>query len=264
MPAIARPEFSTTEFFDSEMADQVDETANQAGTTADREAMKALQYQIATAATFETDGNIDGAPGSPVVVGVDQAFTDGTSVSAAVAMQDGDVIDKSSAHSPIPLPYIPGLLAFREGPAIEAALADLAVEPDYILFDGSGRIHYRQAGIAVHMGVVFDVPAIGVAKSLLCGEPKGDISGLDGGDQVPIYADESVSAPSDTMLGYALQTRQFQSENRYVNPVYVSPGHRIDAHMAADRTLTACAGYKLPEPIRRADSWVNDLTNNGG
>jgi deoxyribonuclease V len=244
----------------------------------DRAEMESLQRELASVARFHADHDLtaeavaravgaiesqsltdppDSSQASgdtPIVAGVDQAFRGEEAVSAVVAMQNGEVVETVHAAEPAVLPYIPGLLSFREGTSIVTALEALSVEPDLLLLDGSGRIHYREAGIATHVGVLFDVPAIGVAKKLLCGTPERDTDGLETGERVPILADEGVTAPEGTLIGYAVQTRQFDSPNRYVNPVLVSPGHRIGAESAADVALAAAAGYKLPEPIRRADA----------
>jgi deoxyribonuclease V len=173
-------------------------------------------------------------------------------------MQDGAVIEEVHAVEPTEIPYIPGLLAFREGGPIVAALAELSVEPDLLCVDGSGRIHYREAGLATHVGVLVDLPAIGVAKNLLCGTPESETDGLDAGETVSVLADESVPAPHGAPIGAAVQTRQFDSPNRDVNPVLVSPGHRVGVETAADLALATAAGYKLPEPIRRADTLAGE------
>jgi deoxyribonuclease V len=260
MPAIQRPEFLP----DPDL---------------DRDEMEALQHEIAAAAHFEDEHDLDtdavaravGAVRSdrltdsatttdaPIVAGVDQAFLDdGDAVSAVVAMQDGEVIEAVHAVEPTEIPYIPGLLAFREGSPIVTALTELSVEPDLLLVDGSGRIHYREAGLATHIGVLVDLPAIGVAKNLLCGTPESETEGLETGDRVPILADESMTAPDGEPVGAAVQTRQFDSPNRHVNPVLVSPGHRVGVDTAADLALASSAGYKLPDPIRRADSLAGE------
>lgn len=200
----------------------------------------------------------------PLVAGVDQSFLldrePHRALSAIVVMRGNDVVERVHAVTSLEIPYIPGLLAFREGGPILGAMQRLECEPDLYLFDGSGRIHFRQAGIATHMGVLFDVPAIGVAKSLLCGEPVGETSGLETGETVAIQAGsgDRVNAPPETTLGYAVQTKQYHSSSRYVNPVYVSPGHRISAETAADLVLGLTAGYKLPEPIRLADGYATE------
>ena len=242
----------------------------------ERDEMEALQREIADAAVFEDDYAFDpsalgdplastaSAGEPPVVVGVDQSFLTNEAgdqdraLSAVVAMQGGEVIERVHAVTPLEIPYIPGLLSFREGRPILEALEELAVEPDLVLFDGSGRIHFRQAGIATHMGVVRDVPSVGVAKSLLCGSPREDLEDLPEGARVAIEANRRVDAPDGTLLGYAVQTRQYESPNRYINPLYVSPGHRVGPETAADVALALATSYKLPEPVRRADSYADE------
>lgn len=244
-----------------------------------REEMEALQRDVAETAIFDDDFSFDpttifdhqsradadqktfdesGEP--PLVAGIDQAFLDDKALSAVVVTQGGTVVERAGAVVDIEIPYIPGLLSFREGRAILAALDELTVEPDLLVLDGSGRIHYRQAGIATHIGVMVDLPAIGVAKSLLCGTPTRSLEEpLVEGERVAILADERVEAPPSTVLGHAYQSRQYESPNRYVNPLYVSPGHRLGVDTATDLVAGMCAGYKLPEPTRLADRYVAEL-----
>ncbi|RZH66829.1 endonuclease V [Natrinema altunense] len=238
--------------------------------------MEALQREIGTLATFEDDFAFDpdalsnplastadgGKP--PVVGGVDQSFLTNDAgdqdraLSAVVATRGGEVIERVHAVTPLEIPYIPGLLSFREGAPILAALENLSVDPDLCLFDGSGRIHFRQAGIATHMGVVRDVPSIGVAKSLLCGMPREDTDDRPTGTKIPIESNARVDAPDGTVLGYAVQTRQYDSPNRSINPLYVSPGHRVGPETAADIAFALASSYKLPEPVRLADKYADD------
>jgi deoxyribonuclease V len=250
-----------------------------------RTEMEALQREIAAAARFVDDLDCDPAAvcaGStadtsdppqtrlgdrpddpPLVAGVDQAFRDGEAVSAVVVLRGGEVVERASAAVPVEIPYIPGLLSFREGGAILAALSRLACDPDVLFVDGSGRIHFREAGLATHIGVAVDVPAVGVAKNLLCGRPRESLSDpLPEGRRVAIEADADVTAPEGTVIGYAVQTRQYDSGNRHVNPLYVSPGHRVSAETAADLVEQCCAGYKLPEPTRLADSHADEAKRN--
>lgn len=232
-----------------------------------REEMKTFQRDIARAATFEDDLPFDPAAVStantlaaadpPVVIGIDQAFLEEQVVGAIVALRGGEVIERTSAVVDLEFPYIPGLLSFREAGAIIAAFGELDIVPDLAVFDGSGRIHFREAGLATHLGVLFDLPSIGVAKGLLCGTPQTSLDGLSEGTRVAIEADESVETTGEGPIGYALQTRQYESGNRYINPVYVSPGHRIDAETATDLVENLCDGYKLPEPTRLADSYAD-------
>ncbi|MFW5974162.1 MAG: endonuclease V, partial [Natrialbaceae archaeon] len=148
-----------------------------------RDEMEALQREIAAVATFHDDFDFAPAaigfespvdtpdegthrpPGDgPIVAGVDQAFLGegDRALSAVVAMQDGAIVDRAHAVVDTEIPYIPGLLSFREGGAILAALSHLTVVPDLLVLDGSGRIHFREAGLATHVGVTLGVPAIGV------------------------------------------------------------------------------------------------------
>jgi deoxyribonuclease V len=229
----------------------------------DHDEMVALQRDIARAAAFANDtAGQTALDGGAVVAGVDQAFDDDEAVSVVVLLEDGNVVERSSARLETALPYVPGLLAFREAPSVVAALSVLDRTPDVVLFDGSGRIHYRQAGLATHVGVVFDVPAVGVTKNLLCGEPRSSLDRkLPAGTRIPVDPDQEVEGSPDGPIGYALQTRQFEGDGRHVNPVYVSPGHRVSAETAAN-VVEACGdGYKLPEPIRLADRAAAEVTD---
>jgi len=236
--------------------------------------MEALQRDIADAAVvtdefaFDPDAvSLDGPAGQatlgeragrtstpvdrPLVAGVDQAFVGDRAVSAVVVLRGREVVERVYAVEETEIPYVPGLLSFREGGAILAAFAELACEPDVVLVDGSGRIHYREAGLATHIGVTLDVPTVGVAKNLLCGEPQESLDRkLPEGARVAIEADAAV-------IGYAVQTRQYDSDAQSINPLIVSPGHRVSAETAADLVLATAAGYKLPEPTRLADSYAD-------
>jgi deoxyribonuclease V len=229
-----------------------------------RSEMERLQREIATSAMFADDleGALDpGAEQQPTVAGVDQGFDGDTATSAAVVMRGETVIERTHASEPAEMPYVPGLLSFREGGAVLSALGALETDPDVVLVDGSGRIHFREAGLATHVGVTLDQPTVGVAKSLLCGTPTGSTSGLSGGARVPIEADETVTAPEGTVIGHAVQTRQYDTDSRHINPVYTSPGHRVGADTAADIAERHATRYKLPEPIHRADRYAAELTD---
>jgi deoxyribonuclease V len=246
-----------------------------------REAMEQVQRDIADAATFADDIGFDptavtvgrtgdhdadqtrlGDPGDPpLVAGVDQAFAGEDAVSAVVVTRGEEVVERVHAVEPTEIPYIPGLLSFREGGAILAALADLTTDPDLLVVDGSGRIHFREAGLATHIGVTVDCPAVGVAKNLLCGRPRESLADpLPEGRRVAVEADRDVTAPDGTVIGYAYQSRQYDSPKRHVNPLYVSPGHRVGAETAVDLVERCCGGYKLPEPTRLADSYADEVT----
>lgn len=221
-----------------------------------RDEMVALQHEIAERAVFEDD-----FVGDEIVEGVDQAFAhDGdVAVSAAVVLRGNETVETATARRETRFPYIPGLLAFREGEAVVASLRALETTPDIVLVDGSGRIHPRQASLATHVGVALDIPTVGVAKSLLCGEPRRSVERLGEGERVAIVTDDGVDAPNDTTIGYAYQSKQYSEDAATtVNPLYVSPGHRVSAETAVDLVAEACYGYKLSEPVRRADALADE------
>ncbi len=143
-------------------------------------------------------------------------------------------------------PYIPGLLSFREGPLLLEAFCKLEHEPDLIFFDGQGIARPRRLGIASHLGLWLDKPTIGCAKSLLIGkfiEPpsqKGNFTTLIDRDEV---------------IGVVLRTKD------HVNPIFLSPGHKIDLETAIQFTLACCDGYRIPKPTREADKYVGQLTS---
>lgn len=228
-----------------------------------REALESLQLEIAATADFTDSADslvrrIDA--GDAVIAGIDQAFLDGGSraISAIVVLSNGEIQERVHAVSTVDMAYIPGLLAFREGPPIIKALQALETVPDVLIFDGSGRIHFREAGIATHIGVLFDVPAIGVTKNLLCGTPEESLDGLSEESRVSVTADNTMTTPSGTIVGYAYQSRQFPDSKR-INPIYVSPGHRVAASTAVDIVAAVGGSYKLPKPIRLADSYAAQI-----
>jgi deoxyribonuclease V len=226
-----------------------------------RDSQIELQRDVARRAVFEDAHGLQlDDPTEMAVLGVDSAFAEDEVVSAAVVVCDGEVLERQFARAPLRMPYIPGLLCFREGEAVMAAMSKLQQTPDLLVCDGSGRIHLRQAGLATHLGVLFDIPSVGVAKNLLCGQPTESLSDpLPEGTRVSIEADERVEAVSDEdadwpTIGYAYQTRQFENtDNRHVNPVYVSPGHRLRAATAVKCAASTRSKYKLPRPVREAD-----------
>jgi len=148
-----------------------------------------------------------------------------------------DVIEVRVARGEPMLPYIPGLLSFRECPLILAACKMLANAPDLILVDGQGVAHPRRLGLASHLGLFLDVPTVGCAKSILCGshQPPGEEPGC----RAELVDDGEV-------VGAALRTRAG------VKPIYVSVGHRIDLASALHWVLECCRGYRLPQPTRLA------------
>jgi deoxyribonuclease V len=158
---------------------------------------------------------------------------------------DMSVIERVSAVVYEKFPYIPGLLSFREGPAIIEAYGKLSTKPDLLILDGQGRAHPRGFGIACHVGVILDVPALGVAKKRLYGtfeEP-----GEQPGSWSPLLSKEG------DRIGAVLRTK------KNTKPVFVSIGHKIDLPTALEIVSKCAKGYRIPEPTRQADKYVADL-----
>ncbi|MFQ3275034.1 MAG: deoxyribonuclease V [Candidatus Nanohaloarchaea archaeon] len=219
--------------------------------------MEELQIEIAEKAVFEDDFPF--SPGQKLkVAGIDQAFLEDKVISTVVVVQGDEVVERVKAVEDLEMPYIPGLLAFREATAIVTALQKLSVEPDILMLDGNGRIHYREAGIATHIGVLFDTPAIGVGKNLLCGELVRKTDHLEEGEKVPIHSDENMNTEKKELIGYAFQSRQYTNSYR-INPIYISPGHRVSAETSVEIVEKFCEGYKLPEPTRLADQYADEV-----
>lgn len=149
----------------------------------------------------------------------------------------------AALSAPSPIPYVPGYLGFRECPSLVGAYEQLPAEPDIIFVDGHGISHPRGLGIASHLGVLLDRPTIGVAKSILIGEPAGPL-GDEPGDRTPLVW------KGDT-IAMALRTR------RRARPLYISTGHRVSLETAVEWVLQATRGYRLPEPTRLAHEAAN-------
>lgn len=182
------------------------------------------------------------------VAGVDAAFSrDGTRCVAAAVLWDADaheVAEERVAERRLRFPYVPGLLSFREAPAVLAALRKLRRAPDAIVCDAHGLAHPRRFGLACHVGVLCDIPTVGCAKSRLVGE-HGEPAALRGSRRAVRDGGETV--------GSVLRTRDG------VRPVYVSVGHRIDLTSAERLVLRCTTGYRLPEPTRLADGVVGRM-----
>ncbi|MEA5552272.1 deoxyribonuclease V [Anabaena cylindrica UHCC 0172] len=181
------------------------------------------------------------------IAGVDMGFLEDGKISrAAVAVlsfPDLQVVETSLAYRPTVFPYIPGFLSFREIPALLDALEKIQTIPDIILCDGQGIAHPRRFGIACHLGLIVDIPTIGVAKSLFIGkyeelpEPRGSWQPL-------IHKKETIGAVLRTRTG--------------VKPLYISSGHRISLPTAIDYVLRCTPKYRLPETTRIADKLASD------
>lgn len=183
-----------------------------------------------------------------LVAGADLSILKGRDIGhAAVVVVATDTlrpVDQATASVRVEFPYVPGLLSFRELPPLAAAWEKLSVRPDVVIFDAHGLAHPRRFGLACHGGLLFDVPTIGAAKSILVGE------------HGPLAEEKGSMAPlvhRGKELGRAVRTR------KGVTPVYVSPGHRMDLDTAVEVVLRASPCYRIPEPVRRAHRLSNQV-----
>jgi deoxyribonuclease V len=187
------------------------------------------------------------------VAGIDVSYDKGSDwLFAAIVvlrLPDLQVIDTASTTTLVPFPYVPGLLSFRECPAVLQAWEKLQLKPDCLMCDGQGIAHPRRLGIASHLGLWLDLPSIGCAKSLLVGsyqepgEKRGSLTPL-------VHRKEQV--------GVVLRTKD------RVAPVFVSQGHKISLNKAMEIVLACCTKYRLPEPTRQAHLLVNELRRQAG
>ncbi len=182
------------------------------------------------------------------VAGLDVSYNRGDDrlFAAAVLVERGSgrVLEVSETVREVPFPYVPGLLSFREAPPLIDAIEGLSCRPDVLLCDGQGLAHPRRFGVACHLGLWFDLPSIGCAKSYLCGDfdPPG-----------PNRGDRSELTDAQGRIGTVLRSRD------RVQPVYVSTGHRCDHEQAVAVVLELLGRYRLPEPARLAHQTVNAL-----
>ncbi|MFD1146291.1 endonuclease V [Saccharothrix hoggarensis] len=174
------------------------------------------------------------------VAGLDVAYADDERLVAAVVVLDADsltTVDSAVVTGRAEFPYVPGLFAFRELPSLLEALERLTVRPDLLVCDGQGLAHPRRFGLACHIGVLTDLPSVGVAKTpmgrfAMPGDARGSAADLvDDGE----------------VVGRALRTREG------VKPVFVSVGHRVDLDRACAEVLRLCV-TRLPETTRRSDA----------
>jgi deoxyribonuclease V len=147
-----------------------------------------------------------------------------------------EMVDMATASGKIPFPYIPGLFSFREGPILIKTFQKLRVKPDVMIYDGQGIAHPRGVGLASHLGIWFDLPSIGCAKTPLLHEyilPRPSRGSF-----------ESIRRDGKA-VGAVLRTKD------KVKPLFVSPGHRIDLMTSIQLVLESCKGYRFPEPLRK-------------
>ena len=192
-----------------------------------------LCHQVITEDLF---GDIKYVAGVDVGYSNDNRITQGAIT--VLSFPELELKEQAIAKRPTSFPYIPGLLSFREIPAILDAFKKLNIIPDVLLCDGQGLIHPRRFGLACHLGVLVNIPSIGVAKSHYIG--KYDAVGLEKGNWQPLIYQEKV-------IGAVVRSRTG------VKPIYVSTGHKISLKTAINYVLKCTSKYPLPETTHRAD-----------
>lgn len=185
------------------------------------------------------------------LAGADCAFAaGGREIIAAAVLCDAETMEvlcRGETRRPCTFPYVPGLLSFREAPAVIEVVGKLSPRPDLLMCDGQGLAHPRGMGLACHVGLWVDMPVIGVAKSRLCGE-YGDVPAHRGG-RAELMLDGGV-------VGAVVRTKD------NVRPLFVSVGNRVTLDEAVAWTLRAGRGFRLPQPTRLADMLVSQLKRN--
>jgi deoxyribonuclease V len=183
-----------------------------------------------------------------LVVGTDVSYSRATQTcyGAAVVwhLRLGSVVEEATAVQPVRFPYVPGLLSFREIPVLVAALRQLRVEPHLVLAEGHGLAHPRRFGLASHLGVLYDRPTVGCAKSLLVGQFS---------DPAPGRGAYSALKHQGRTVGSVLRTRDD------IRPVLVSIGHAVSLMQARRLVLSLTGRHRLPEVLRRAHQLAGDL-----
>ena len=186
------------------------------------------------------------------IAGADISYAKGDNLFyAAVVVLDYrtmEIVEEVSWNGRVDFPYIPGLLSFREGPPLLRAFEKLRIVPDVVMFDGQGIAHPRGIGLASHVGLFLEVPAIGCAKTRLIGtnDPPG---GNVGDSSCLLYQGKTIGAVVRTKKG--------------IKPIFISQGHKIGLDSAISVVLSCTRGYKLPEPTRQAHLAVNRLRLHG-
>lgn len=205
----------------------------------DTQAAIALQRRLASQVI--TTNDFDPA-NLHYIAGVDVGFEAGGSLTRAavvvLSFPGLDLVESAIARIPTGFPYIPGLLSFREVPALLKALAQIQRDPDLILCDGQGIAHPRRLGIASHLGLLVDKPTIGVAKSRYIGRYE---------EPAPEKGSCSPLMDQDELIGAVVRTRT------QIKPLFISSGHRVSLETAMELVLNCTTKYKLPEPTRLAD-----------
>lgn len=183
------------------------------------------------------------------IAGVDMAINEQNDMAhAAVVLLTYpglEVVERHIYEEPVRMPYIPGLLSFREAPCVLGAFQKLRQKPELVMVDGMGIAHPRRIGIASHLGLWLNLPTIGCGKSLLTGRYNKNALGEEAGSWVPL-------TDKNEVIGAVVRTRT------RVNPLFISTGHMISLETSIKYVLACGRGYRLPEPTRLADKLSKD------
>ena len=183
-----------------------------------------------------------------LIAGADLSFDKGSDTVYAgivvLSLPDLTIVEERGLQTTAPFPYVPGLLSFREAPAVLEVWEQLENRPDVLVLDGQGTAHPRGLGLASHLGLWLGVPTIGCAKTLFVGK-FGELNQTRGAHEPLLYKNQ--------VVGAALRTKT------RVSPVFVSPGNLIDLESSIELLLQCDGGYRIPEPTRRAHLFVNRL-----
>jgi len=219
------------------MALKVTDTSRFPGWDGSIAGARALQAELAQRLRIEDD-----YPPLKVIAGVDVGFEDAGRITRAVAVlldaQSLQPLAEALVRLPTNMPYVPGLLSFRELPALFAALEQLPQVPDLVVCDGHGIAHPRGLGIAAHLGIATGLPTIGVAKKVLVGTHE---------EPGPMPGDRAELSYRDAVIGSVLRSKA------KVKPLIVSPGHRVSLARAPELVMACLRRHRLPEPTRLAD-----------
>ena len=171
---------------------------------------------------------------------VDVSYKDGKSKCSIYVVKYPDLsfVECRVATLKTGFPYVPGLLSFREGPAVLKCIRKLKTKPSVFLFDGQGIAHPRMMGLATHIGIILNTPSVGCAKSFLYGSYKGS-PGIKKGSFVYIKA-------KDKVIGAILRSKD------KTKPIYVSPGNKVDLKTSIKVVLKCLTKYRIPDPLRLA------------
>ncbi len=173
-----------------------------------------------------------------LIGGCDQAFYENKVISVMVVFDmDGKLVERKYAVSDVKVPYIPGFLAYREMPAVLDAFNKLENKPDILLCDCNGILHPRKIGMASHVGIILEVPTIGVAKKKLLG----------------IVDENKKIIHDDQVMGFEVETKE------HAKPIYVSPGHMVSMKTSVKLVEEWLKGHKTPEPLHIAHKFANRI-----